>query len=385
MTAMRTSAKTERGERQHRRTVALGKVDTLMTVLAMLVLGGGYSAGLLSEALAVVLLATAILTAASRVRPARHSGLEYGLLRHPLRRDVRPHLLQCVNHWLFWTTVGAAILVGSFSNVPGMVALLFGWPLLDVFPYRPLVILLGIAALVTSALMLVPRRRVPIASNVLVAIGSVLLAVQLAGIGTPPDDPVAVDLPLSGDWAMLAGGRSALLSHHHLLPSVSNAVDFVRLVDGRGYRGDAKRADSWHGFGEPVLAPADGTVVRVLDGQPDEPVGAIGQTLGQEGNHIVVEIGARRYAVLAHLRQGSVRVRPGDRVRRGQQIAAVGDSGNSLAPHLHFHIQDHPDSGDQVRTLPVVFRDVVLTRGEGESTPASADLRRGDHVRRIGS
>ena len=171
-----------------------------MTVLGVLVLGGGYWAGLLPEALAVVLLAAAILTAASRAWPARHGGLEYGLLRHPLRRDVRPHLLQCVNQWLFWATVGATILVGSFSNVPGMVALLFGWPLLDVFPYRPLVILLGVAALVTSALMLVPRRRVPIASNVLVAIGSVLLAVQLVGIVTPPDDPVAVDLPLSGDW-----------------------------------------------------------------------------------------------------------------------------------------------------------------------------------------
>ena len=381
---MPTPTKTEGGEGRHRRTIALGKVDTMMAVLGVLVLGGGYWAGLLPEALAVVLLVTALLTAASRW-PARHGGLEYGLLRHPLRRDVRPHLLQCVNHWLFWAAVGATILVGSFSNVPGMVALVFGWPVLDVFPYRLLVILLGVAALVTSALMLVPRRRVPVASNVLVAIGSVLLAVQLAGIGTPPDDPVVVDLPLSGDWAMLAGGRSALLSHHHLLPSVSNAVDFMRLVDGRGYRGDAKRADSWHGFGEPVLAPADGTVARVLDGQPDEPVGAIGQASGQEGNHIVVEIGARRYAMLAHLQQGSVRVRPGDRVRRGQQIAAVGDSGNSLAPHLHFHIQDRPDSGDQVRTLPVIFGDVVLTRGGRESTPAGADLRRGDHVRRIGS
>jgi hypothetical protein len=181
---------------------------------------------------------------------------------------------------------------------------------------------------------------------------------------------------------MLAGGRSTLLSHHYLHTSESNAVDFVRLVDRRGYRGDPQRSASWHGFGEPVLAPADGTVVGVLDGRPDEPVGAIGQTPGQ-GNHVVLEIGDGRYAVLAHLQQGSVRVGEGERVRRGQHIGAIGDSGNSLAPHLHFQVQDRPDTDETVRTFPVVFRAVVLIRDGRESTPAGADLRRGDHIRRI--
>jgi murein DD-endopeptidase MepM/ murein hydrolase activator NlpD len=88
--------------------------------------------------------------------------------------------------------------------------------------------------------------------------------------------------------------------------------------------------------------------------------------------------------VLAHLQQGSARVSEGERVRLGQQIAAVGDSGDSLVPHLHFQVQDSPDFGEQVRTVPIVFRNVVLIRGGRESTPAEADLRRGDHVRRIG-
>ena len=71
-------------------------------------------------------------------------------------------------------------------------------------------------------------------------------------------------------------------------------------------------------------------------------------------------------------------------MRLGQQIAAVGDSGDSLVPHLHFQVQDSPDFGEQVRTVPIVFRDVVLIRGGRESTAAEADLRRGDHIRRIG-
>ena len=365
------------------RSIALGKVDLLLALLGLLVLAGAYRVGFLPEALALLLLVVSLVTAVSRAWHARRGGLEYGLLRHPLRRELRPHLLQCLNHWLLWALFVVAILTGTFADVPALVALGFGLPLPDIFPYRPLVISLGAGALVMAALALVPRPRVQVATNVLVAIGTVFLAMQLVRIYTPPADPVAIDPPLAGEWAMLAGGRSTLLSHHYLVANVSNAVDFLRLdEEGRGHRGDPKREMAWYGFGEPVLAPADGTVVSVGDTHPDEPVGDIGQTPGQ-GNHIVLDIGGGRYAVLAHLRQGSARVSKGERVRLGQQIAEVGDSGNSLAPHLHFHVQDSPDFDQQARTVPVVFRDVLLIRGGRESTPAEADLRRGDHIRRI--
>jgi murein DD-endopeptidase MepM/ murein hydrolase activator NlpD len=60
------------------------------------------------------------------------------------------------------------------------------------------------------------------------------------------------------------------------------------------------------------------------------------------GNHVVLDLGGGVYAVLAHLRRGSVRVRPGDRVATGQQLAECGNSGNSSEPHLHFQLMDHP-------------------------------------------
>ena len=268
--------------------------------------------------------------------------------------------------------------------VPAGIALVLSLPLPDRIPFPPLVISLGAGALVMAALALMPRRRVQVATNVLVAIGTVFLAIQLVRIYTPPADPVAIDPPLAGEWAMLAGGRSTLISHHYRTPIVSNAVDFVRLdEEGRGHDGDPKRETSWYGFGEPVLSPADGTVVSVTDVHPDEPVGNIGQK-PSNGNHVLLDIGSGRYAVLAHLQQGSARVSKGERVRLGQQIAAVGDSGDSLVPHLHFQVQDSPDFGEHVRTVPIVFRNVVLIRAGTESTPAQADLRRGDHIRRIG-
>jgi murein DD-endopeptidase MepM/ murein hydrolase activator NlpD len=60
------------------------------------------------------------------------------------------------------------------------------------------------------------------------------------------------------------------------------------------------------------------------------------------GNHIMVQSGTT-VALLAHLRRGSITVARGERVRSGQQLGAVGNSGNSLVPHLHFEVLDGPD------------------------------------------
>lgn len=98
--------------------------------------------------------------------------------------------------------------------------------------------------------------------------------------------------------------------------------------------------------------------------------------------------------MVGHLREGSVAVTTGDRVRAGQVIGQVGNSGNTAEPHVHIQAQSLPtfdDSPDQpvdelaalirtLRTYPLVFRNVVLTRDGSPSTPATADPRRGDLV-----
>ena len=385
-THKRSDVLSQLGKERHSSSIALGKLNLLLTLLGLLVLAGAYWVGVLPaflpEALALLVLTLSLLTAASRVWHARRGGLEYGLLRHPFRRELRPYLLQCINYWLFLALFGGAILAGTFAIVPAQVGSLFSLPLPDRIPFRPLLIALGVGALVMAALALVPRRRVQVATNVLVAIGTVFLAIQLVRIYAPPADPVAVEPPLAGEWAMLAGGRSTLLSNHYSTPFVRDAFDFVRLVDGRGYEGDPKRAESWYGFGEPVLAPANGTVVSVSAVHPDEPIGKTGLTPSY-GNHVLLEISNHRHAMLAHLKQGSAQVSKGERVQLGQRIATVGDSGDSLWPHLHFHVQEGPDLDHQARTVPMVFRDVLLIRNGRESTPSEADLRRGDRVRRI--
>src|SRR5918995_2021204 len=165
---VKTPTRTEpgQGKKGRSRPVALGKVNLLLALLGLLVLAGAYWLTFLPEAVLVLTLAP--VTAASRAWHARRGGLQYGLLHHPLRRELRPYLLQCLNHWLFWALFGAAILAGTFAIVPALVGGLFSLPLPERIPYQPLVVALGVGALVMAALALVPRRRVQVATNVLV-------------------------------------------------------------------------------------------------------------------------------------------------------------------------------------------------------------------------
>jgi hypothetical protein len=200
-----TRTEPEQGKKGRSRSIALGKINLLLALLGLLFLAGAYWLTFLPEILALLILTLAPVTAASRAWHARRGGLEYGLLRHPFRGELRPHLLQCLNHWLFWALFGAAILTGTFAIVPALVGWLFSLPLPDRIPYQPLVIALGVGVLVMAALALVPRRRVQVATNVLVAIGTVFLAFQLVRIYTPPADPATIDPPLAGEWETLAG------------------------------------------------------------------------------------------------------------------------------------------------------------------------------------
>lgn len=124
------------------------------------------------------------------------------------------------------------------------------------------------------------------------------------------------------------------------------AIDWMQLdSEGRMLRGDPKSNASFPGYGAEIRAVADGRVTEVVDSIP-ENAGANEQravpiTLETlTGNHVVQDIGGGRFAVYAHLQPGKVRVKPGARVRTGEVLGLLGNSGNSDAPHLHFHILD---------------------------------------------
>jgi hypothetical protein len=124
------------------------------------------------------------------------------------------------------------------------------------------------------------------------------------------------------------------------------AVDWEQLdADGRIYHGPATDVKSYTIYGKEVLAVADATVASAVDGEPNQVPGkyptniALDQT---DGNSVVLDLAGGRYALYAHMQPGSVKVHQGEAVKRGQVIGLVGNSGNSVAPHLHFHVMSAP-------------------------------------------
>ena len=126
------------------------------------------------------------------------------------------------------------------------------------------------------------------------------------------------------------------------------AIDWMRLDDqGRLLKGDASHVESYAGYGADVLAVADGTVVAVLDKLKDQTPGTLPDVKSisletVDGNHVMLDLGGGFFAFYAHLQHGSVTVSPGDHVKRGQRLGKLGNSGNTSAPHLHFHIMGSP-------------------------------------------
>jgi hypothetical protein len=139
------------------------------------------------------------------------------------------------------------------------------------------------------------------------------------------------------------------------------AIDVIQLGDGvRSFSGDPRRNESYLIFGDDVLAVGSGVVAATRDGMAENPPPGAPPDPTLEtaaGNYVNLDLGRGRHALYAHLQTGSVQVRPGDRVRAGQVLGRVGNTGNSTEPHLHFHVMDRPGgmSGLEANGRPYVF------------------------------
>lgn len=164
----------------------------------------------------------------------------------------------------------------------------------------------------------------------------------------------AIAPPLRGGPWLTGNGPAPQTGHRRALvpiggtPSIAQrfAIDFVKVDSSfRTFSGDSLKNESYYAYGSEVVAVASGKVVATKDSIPQNVPGVNSravpitlETVG--GNHVVLDLGEGRYAFYAHLQPGSLRVRVGDRVKAGQVIGLVGNSGNSTEPHLHFHVAD---------------------------------------------
>ena len=188
---------------------------------------------------------------------------------------------------------------------------------------------------------------IPIARRqwtVTAAIGGagLLFAADLAaGFMPPPAPTVALASPFRTPATVFHGGGSPLLNHHAPLPQQRHALDLVLAPGGSEIVGDPNTPEGYACFGAEILAPAAGVVTDVRDDRPDNPPGEVDLEV-IAGNTVVVEIAPERYLLLAHLKQGSARVAPGQRVEVGDVLAECGNTGNTSQPHLHLQVQNTP-------------------------------------------
>jgi hypothetical protein len=192
---------------------------------------------------------------------------------------------------------------------------------------------------------------------------------EIAGpdLTVDPFAPVVIAPPLRGAGWMNFNGCCNTSAHRSTRFAVDGswivkpetfAIDWIRIEGGRAFTGDGSRVEDHFAFGAEVLAVADGTVVFVRDGRPEEtpfaPPTSLHQPLDYGGNEVFIEIAPGVYAFYAHMQPGSIRVQAGETVTTGQVLGLLGNTGNSSAPHLHFALMDGVD-GLAANSLPFVI------------------------------
>ncbi|MDW3652309.1 MAG: M23 family metallopeptidase [Bacteroidia bacterium] len=190
--------------------------------------------------------------------------------------------------------------------------------------------------------------------------------------------PNSYHFPLKGSW--FVGGAPNLHSHHRWGIIQEFAYDFVQLGEGtQDHIGDGSKLEDYFCYGKAVMSIGKGKVVGVRDGdeesdenlrQANESIEAWTQRSMQRqqallakgfegvlGNYVVIEHEGGEYSYYLHLQKNSIEVKVGDLLERGAQIGRVGHSGNSEAPHLHFHLANGADPANS-RSLPIHFENI---------------------------
>jgi Peptidase family M23 len=193
------------------------------------------------------------------------------------------------------------------------------------------------------------------------------MAEDIASVTVSTRKPAVIAPPLDGPNWLSANSCCDIMTSHRMALNPLNgelwaaerfAIDYLQFgEDGTVFRGDGTKNESFPFFGDDIYAVADGPVVSVLDGLPEQIAGTGATGLKVEeygGNHVVQDIGGGNYAFYAHLKTGSVKVKPGDQLTTGQVLGNLGNSGNTDAPHLHFHVMNGPDFL-RADGLPFVF------------------------------
>lgn len=168
-------------------------------------------------------------------------------------------------------------------------------------------------------------------------------------------------LPFNGSWTVLWGGDTKDLNYHVEVPVQKDAFDFI-ITDtaGKAYKTDSKTNEDYYAFGKNIIASCDGEIALVVDGVKDNTPGNV-NPMFVTGNTVILKTNKNEFLIYAHFKNHSIAVIEGQKVKQGQLLGRCGNSGNSLQPHLHFHIQNVEDLS--IATGAKCFFDTIVVNG----------------------
>lgn len=162
------------------------------------------------------------------------------------------------------------------------------------------------------------------------------------------------------------------------------AYDFVVLnPEGKRYLNKGENNTDWFGFETEVIAVANGEIVSIETNQKDDKTFDIpslkNNPLALYGNYIVIKHGDNLYSLYGHLKnQSSATFKVGDKIKKGQKIGAIGTSGSSFFPHLHFEIRNA--IGHEAEGLPSYFNNYYLILGSVKKEINTHTIATGDII-----
>ncbi|MGE7691692.1 peptidoglycan DD-metalloendopeptidase family protein [Lysinibacillus sp. NPDC097214] len=159
-------------------------------------------------------------------------------------------------------------------------------------------------------------------------------------------------MPIKSEWFVFWGGTNEVVNYHYVYENQRYAYDLVKVQDGQSYQNSPIQNENFYAFDEDIIAPAEGKVVKVVDGVKDNVPGEMDER-NAAGNYVVIEHANNEFSMIAHFKKNSILVKSGDTVTEGQLIGKCGNSGNSSEAHIHFQVMDSPDLvyGKSIRIL----------------------------------
>ncbi|MDA8328004.1 MAG: urea transporter [Betaproteobacteria bacterium] len=182
-------------------------------------------------------------------------------------------------------------------------------------------------------------------------------SIARARIGNPESIPLA--LPFMGEWAV-SQGFSGEHTHRGIW---RHALDFIVMKQGKSFIKQGRDLEDFYCYNLPVLSPAYGQIWHTVNDVPDNLPGEV-NIAANWGNYVLIRLHDGKFALVAHLKPGSISVYPGAWVKPGDLLGRCGNSGRSPQPHIHLHLQVTDLMGSP--TFPFHLAGVLIAQHEAD-------------------